>query len=264
MTTSIIVITWDPKNKKYLDLCIESIRNLDSQDFEVILVARNGYMPSYNGVMTIAPPEDQFYPARAINVGMEFANPKSKYFFVLNDDVILTHESLKHMIEMVGDQKIMANGIATCDNNWSRYSLVFGYWQDGVMIPLMKPQFEYEELAPIAKQLMNGSSLYGQGFIRQDFLCIYATLIPRSLYEAVGDWDENFKIGQDDLDYSIRAQRAGYQCVSITNALIWHFGGKTCNDSLNLKMRQDNVRYFRSKHGHLPPGLDESFLLRSE
>lgn len=265
MIVSIIVITWDPKNKKFLDLCIESIRNLDfpKDQLEVILVARNGYLPQYEGVKTHAPEEDQFYPARAINHGYFIASySKPKYYFVLNDDVILTRDSLKHLVEAVGDQKIMANAISPCDNNWSNYSLAFGYWQESKLIPMMGPSFKYEELAQISTTLMNTSSLYGQGLIKQDFLCIYATLIPRTLVEAIGDWDENFKIGQDDLDYSIRAKQAGYLTVSVLNALVWHFGGVTVEGSLNLRMRQENVRYFVEKHKFFPPGIDASFLLR--
>lgn len=267
MTVSIIIVTWDPKNKKYLDLCIESIRRLDfpKEEFEVILVARNGYLPQYEGVKTCAPEEDHFYPARAVNYGYFIAeHSKPKYYFVLNDDVILTRDSLKHLVEGVGDNNIMANAVSPCDNIWSNYFLGIKFGDRFVPSDVRSFAYEDMDLYGGVKGIMHSSSLYGPGWIKQPFLCIYATLIPRMLREAVGDWDEGFKTGQDDLDYSLRAQRAGFLTVSILNALVWHFSGVTVTGTLNLKIRQDNVRYFRDKWGFMPPGIDESFLTQSQ
>lgn len=259
---SIIITTWAPEQKRYLDLCVESVKNLNfpQDQLDITIIGRKGYMPEYEGIHTKRPDEDgHFYPARGINYGMLAANPRSKYFLILNDDVILTKNSLANLVSAVGDHKIMANGISPCDNGIA-YNLLFGFQKDNEFIGMSTKQYRYDDLKGYFKELMNAESIYPQGIVRQGFLCIYATLIPRIAYEAIGDWDENFKTGQDDLDYSMRAHQKGFDTVSVLNSLIWHFSGVTVENTLNLKIRQDNVRYFRDKWGHMPPGIRESFL----
>lgn len=257
---NIVIVTWDPKNQKFLDLCIESIQQLDypKELLQVNIIARNGYMPRYEGCKTWAPEEDQFYPARAINHGFYVGSYfKPKYHLILNDDVIVSRDFLKHLVEVVGDNPFMANGISPCDNGMA-YHLAFRLGQD--FIHPEKRSFRYDELAPRLQECIDTPSLYGPGLIKMPFLCIYATLIPERLREAVGDWDENFKVGQDDLDFSIRAHNKGFGTMAVTNALCWHFSGVTVENTLNKTLRYENVLYFHKKWGFYPPGLPQAFI----
>ncbi len=256
---SIIVITYIPKSKPYLDLCIESIRNLAFKDFEVIIVTNKNYMPEYEGCKTIAPDKEQFYPAEGINFAMRASDPQSKYFLILNDDTIVTKNSLGNLVNSVGDGAFMANAISPCDNGQA-YNLIFGFQKNGLFNQIDSPQYRLDDLKDVTHELMNAESIYPPGHVWMPFLCIFATLIPRKLYEAVGDWDENFKCGQDDLDYSWRARDKGFGTLSVLDSLIWHFSGVTAESTLNLKLRQDNIRYFKEKWGKMPPGIPESFI----
>lgn len=257
---NIVIVTWDPKNQKFLDLCIESIQQLDypKELIQVNIIARNGYLPQYEGCKTWAPEEDQFYPARAINHGFFVGSYfKPKYHLVLNDDVILTKDFLKNMVSIVGDNAFMANGLSPCDNGIA-YQLAFKLGNDFLHPDIRS--FEYEQLALRLQECIDSGSLYGPGLVKQPFLCIYATLIPQTLVEAVGDWDENFKVGQDDLDYSLRAHQKGFGTMSVLNALCWHFGGSTVKTTLNQTMRYENVLYFKAKWDFWPPGLPQEFI----
>jgi GT2 family glycosyltransferase len=257
---SIIVTTYKPSSRAYLDNCIQSIKNLDYDNYEVILVSHKDYQPQYPDVKTVAPPgKDHFYPAEGINYAMKISDPKSKHFFILNDDVICTKNSLKNIVDAVADQNLMANSISPCENG-QHYHFVFGYQKGDHFRIIDKRQYRLEEHADGVNEMMNQDSLYPLGIVWMNYLCIFATLIPRKIYDAVGDWDEKFKCGQDDLDYSWRAQKAGFQTVAVTNSLVWHFSGVTADSTLNLKIRQDNVRYFRDKWGQLPPGIPAAFL----
>jgi GT2 family glycosyltransferase len=258
---TILITTWLESSRRYLDLCVESVRrlNYDHSKLEILIVGRKSYKPYYPKVETIAPDSDSFYPAHAINFGFKKASKDSEFIFILNDDVILTKDCLSKLLAQVSNNKCLANPISPCDNGYG-YHLLFGVEKDGQFHFLSKNQYRLEELKGQVEEMMNAQSLYPPGIIMQRFLCIYATLIPRSCFEEVGEWDENFKIGQDDLDYSLRAQAKGYQTISVLDALAWHFGGVSVESSLNQEMRKDNVRYFIKKWGFAPPGLPQSFL----
>ena len=259
---SLIITTWLESSKKYLDLCIESVRNLnyDLDSLEVLIIGKKSYQPQYAGCKTIAPDSDQFYPAHGINFGMRHASPDSKYFFICNDDVILTQNCLTRLVDFTRENKILVNPTSPCDNGTACH-LIFGFYnQKKQFVQMPHTSYTYEQLAPVAIDLMNAESLYPAGLVRQYFLCIYATLIPRIAYEAIGEWDEGFKTGQDDLDYSLRAKEKGFECVTCLDALVWHFSGVTVEKTLNPQMRRDNIMYFKNKWNFWPPGINqESF-----
>jgi len=54
---------------------------------------------------------------------------------------------------------------------------------------------------------------------------LFCALIPRPVWQALGELDENFTIGMfEDDDYSLRAHRAGYRLVTAEDCFVHHFG----------------------------------------
>jgi hypothetical protein len=65
--------------------------------------------------------------------------------------------------------------------------------------------YTYEQCEPHFEDMMNADSMYPEGYVNMPYLCSYATLISRECLDRVGLYDENFKTGQDDVDYCYRA-----------------------------------------------------------
>lgn len=57
------------------------------------------------------------------------------------------------------------------------------------------------------------------------FLTGFCLMIPREVWLRVGGLDESFTQGADDLDYSLRLQRAGYRLAIARDVVIEHVGG---------------------------------------
>ena len=256
---SIIITTYLPESKRYLDLCIRSIENLDypKEDLEVIVVGKPSYLPQYKIAKTVCPPREHFHNSVGCNYGIKQASRNSDFIFLLNDDVFLTKNCLQPMISFSERMKCVLNGISPCDNN-VQYMLTFAFNKDGYQNVITQQSHTYEQLEPYFNEMLDAESLYNMGFIKQEFLCMYATLFPRKIFDEIGYFDENLKTGQDDIDFSWRAIEKGYICGASLSSLIWHFGGATAAKTLDPSIRIANLKYFKDKWKKLPPGMDEA------
>lgn len=258
---SIVITTYLEATKPYLDLCIRSIANLNypKEKLEILLVARPSYHPNYPGVVTLYPEIDDFHNAYGMKFGLRSASKDSKYIYCINDDVMLTSDSLLNAVQAVGDNKMIANSISPCDN-YVMYCLHFGFITKGSFVQVKERFYLIEHYADHLDHMMKAQSLYPSGIVFHPFLCMYATLIPRQAFEEIGDWDDGFKTGQDDIDYALRAKQKGYSLVSVLDSLVWHFGGRTADTTMNNDLRKESAQYFVNKYGFLPPGVTKEFL----
>lgn len=241
---SIVVTAYLPASKPYLDNCIASIKNLDypKEDIEVIIVCPSWYMPEFEGVSRVMPAFGAYHNPVAVNFGMNQASKDSKYLLMLNDDVILTRDSLKNMVRAAADSDVVISPISNCDN-YGHYQLTFPFG-------LNDRQYRVEQIAHIVPMIMNANSPYPPGYMFPQTLYLYANLYPRKVWEKVGGFDEEFKTGYDDTDWCMRAQKAGVKLVIALDALVWHCSGASADKTmgaLNSDIRAQNEAYFRQK-----------------
>lgn len=238
---SIIVTTYLAESKTYLDACIKSIFNLDYDNFEVILVGRPSYAPEYAKVKTVIFPKDDFGNSEGINYGVRHANPNAAAYFILNDDVILTKGSLKELVE-AGSGRVILGPISNCDQG-------IKYFLDTYYI---SNQFRIDENSDTA-QLMSVDSRYPRGVILQTHLYFYAVFIPKTVWDELGPFGEQYKTGPDDLDYSRRAANAGVSMGIVLSSLVWHASGATADKTLTQEKREANAKAWKETWGDDQP-----------
>jgi GT2 family glycosyltransferase len=77
-------------------------------------------------------------------------------------------------------------------------------------------------------------------------------LIPRTLFESLGGFDERFFMYFEDVDLAKRAADLGYQSVVVADAVVYHVG-KGSSDQIparRLAMSiESRIRYFRKHRG---------------
>ncbi len=231
---SVIITSYHAKAQAYIDLCVQSIRNLSyaKELLDVIIVAPSSYAPQYEGVRTISPPEAEYGMPRGLNFGMNASD--AEFMFVLNDDVMLTRDCLQPLVSMYrgtpGIGLLMPYGN---DSNLNSYALA---------TPINGP-YKIEQ-APV--DYMEASSPYPPGLIIKDTLCLYAFLISREVFDKVGPFDTGL-IGQDDIDYSWRSLKAGYVNAINIASLVFHAGG--ASNTLTPERRDESMRIFNKKWG---------------
>ncbi len=262
---SIIVTTYRSASFNYLSLCMESIRRLDypKDKLDVIICCHKQQFHSYakdyfKDFKVVSPILSEYGNSEGLNFGISHAAKDSEYYFILNDDVILTKDCLTNLVNKSSDQSIMMP-ISPCDN-YRQYSLCMGFEHQGGFKILEKQFYRLPELKDFTEEMMGAKSLYPAGLLVMPMLCMFATLIPKAVWQKLGPLDENFKTGPDDIDYSIRANQAGIKLLVALDSLVWHFGGVTADDSVSVKRRKENLIYFKQKWGYFPPGMPDNIL----
>ncbi len=241
---SIIVTAYFPESKPYLDLCIQSINNLSTWVWEagaeVIIVGRPDYMPQYEGVKTVSPPLEKFYPPVGLNYGISQASKDSEYFFVLNDDTILTRTSLSILAAVAEANPQIGVLMPMGNDQQSRYVADCG---------IRPGPKKLDDLSPIVEQLMDQKSVYPYLLSFHETLCIYAFLTSRKAFEHIGPFDEGLH-NNDDIDYTLRATQLGYKNAICYQSIVYHFGGVSADHTFDKKTREEGLRLFNAKwHG---------------
>lgn len=250
---TIVCATYLEENDRYLRTALKSIENQTYKNIEFILVSSGEYEPKDlpDWVRHIHHSKRHHYP-EAINSGFKYASKDSKYYFMINDDVIITKDAIENMVGVIGESEIVLNPISNCDNGF-KYHLVMGFFKNGDFIPMKQRFYRYDDLKDNHLDLMDTHSLYPWGIVAQDFVCFYATMMPKTVWDKVGGLDNEYQTGQDDVDFSLRAKKIGIPCGIALNALIWHYGGATADIALTQENRAFNIDYFKKKWGQNPP-----------
>lgn len=246
---SIIITSYLKESKPYLDLCIESVQRqtYSRADTEVIVVTPNWYRPEYPRVRVVHPSKKDYCNEHAMNFGFNCANPDADYFFYMNDDVVLTEDCLKNMVEWAEGHKEQALLMPISNDQQHRYQLSTGAFIKGSFKTLYGP-YRLDDLAPYKSELMAAKSHYVPSSLVFETLCTYCFLISKSNYQRFGPIDEKWqKCGPSDIDYCLRVSKSGYKCAVVLHALAWHFGGVSATQTLSQDDREYNKQTFDKK-----------------
>jgi GT2 family glycosyltransferase len=178
-----------------------------------------------------------------------FARAKGSAILFLSFDMAITPDYFRSILQVAGlDEKF---GIV---RGTSQY--IDGFPQYQIEPPL--PTRNMIDLANFSAYI---SRYYGLAHSQDQFLTGDAMLIKRSVFDKIGSFDTRFPFGYfSDLDFGLRAKRAGFQIVCAKGAWLHHVGGGSYKDESDSKKidfklvmaeRQKEVmacyRYFRDK-----------------
>ena len=74
----------------------------------------------------------------------------------------------------------------------------------------------------------HGASIESATESREVFgVCGAACVIPRTVFEELGGFDEDFFVSHEDVDLSYRARLLGYRCLYVADSVVRHHGSAT-------------------------------------
>ncbi|WJI40016.1 MULTISPECIES: hypothetical protein [Mesorhizobium] len=149
--------------------------------------------------------------------------------------------------QIVKDDLILMNNDIVYTNNWLDFLLAGERSRDNIVIPYCNQNVQYrsglldlkiamdldeyadreedlEEIARIHQRELVNTPDYDASIL-MSFFCVY---IPWKVSRAVGYFDEGFgRGGGEDVDYRLRALRAGVEVLHSRRSYLLHFMGKS-------------------------------------
>ena len=200
---------------------LDSIRKLDYSNKEVLVVDNGSTDASLNTISNEFPDfrllknSENLGFSAGMNIGIK--ESRGDLILLYNNDAIAHPASLSKMVETIlSKNKIgMVGGLILYnkpnDVIWScggKLDLVTGtIWSDGLGEKIFAKK-------PLQKNLVADV----------DYLSGCVLLIRKEVIQKIGLLDDAYLIGGQDLDWCLRARRAGFECVLNPSAIIWHIG----------------------------------------
>ena len=167
----------------------------------------------------------------------EALNGDAVHILILNNDTILHEDFLEHLVKAFrSDEKVGI--VAPKINYYNNRKLI---WYAGGFVNFFTGNIYHKGLR---KQDDGKYDLSNE----VDYATGCCMLIKRELFEKIGLLDEAYYIYTEDVDFSFKAQAAGYKVVFEPRSLIWHkvssaTGGAFSFFKIKNKFRS-NMRFF--------------------
>lgn len=236
MDLSIVIINY--KTPEILNLCISSLKaTIKDIKYEIIAVdVETDYKTEYAirdkfPDVIFLPIKDNVGYSKSVNPGIKKASKDSKYFLVLNADIVAKEGAVNRMFSfMEQNPKVGVSGPQLLNFNGTFQNSYFRFYTPEVI--LYRRTF-FKNLSGAKKALdnflMEGSDHNSIQYV--DWLMGSALFIRGKALEKVGLMDERFFMYFEDVDWCRRFWINGYQVAYFPQAKMMHYHGKQSNDS---------------------------------
>jgi GT2 family glycosyltransferase len=208
---SIVIVNWNGKH--HLTVCLSSVRRQTYRDFELILVDNGStdgtvewVRAEYPEVRVVALETNQGF-CGGNNAGIRVA--QGEYVVLLNNDTEVAADWLAELVHHVSQDP----GIAACDSKILYFDHRDTIWSAG------------------SNYTIAGSAEFrGQGRKDAEFVepaevfaaVACSAIYPRRVLEEIGELDQDFFAGYEDVDWSFRARLRGYRVLNVPSSRVYH------------------------------------------
>jgi GT2 family glycosyltransferase len=221
---SVIIVNYNGKN--FLSDCLNSIFRQTYFPFEVIMVDNASHDGSVEYVQQNFPDVKMLNQstnlgfAGGTNAGIRVAH--GEFIFTLNNDTIAD----SHMLEEIVRPMQLDSRVGVCG---SKILLPDGRI-NSIAICISRSGAAWDRGM--------GEPDHGQYDIPEEVFgaCAGAALYRRSMLEVIGLFDEDFFLFMEDVDLAFRAQLAGWKCMYVPTARVFHVHGGTTEPGSDISM----------------------------
>ena len=240
----IVILNWN--GLEDTSACLASLAAVDYPEVEVVVVDNGSTDGSpdhirerFPEVMVLETGRNLGY-AGGNNVGVRYALDRSAdYVLLLNNDTEVAPDSLRRLVEAVeADPRAGVAGPTIYYHDrpeliWSAGGAID--WRRGStrMVGLDEPD----------------RGQFGVTPREVDFVTGCAMLIRREVLERVGLLDERFFLYYEEVEWCVRARRAGYRILHVPAARIWHkipSDGRESSPSVHYYMARNRLLFLRT------------------
>ena len=219
----IVIPNWN--GRRMLEVCLPSIYSQNYEDFTVIVVDNGStdgsveYLRSNYPQVTVVELHDNLGFSAAVNRGIQAGS--RRWVLLLNNDIEMAPNCLSHLALQAGREpqiKMFALKMLSYHNRTVLDGAGDGVLRGGV-------GYRFGTLEPDSERYNLKREVFGA--------CGGAALYDRTLFDEVGVFDEEFFAYLEDVDFNLRAARAGHRCCYIPGAVVYHVGSATTGSKIN-------------------------------
>jgi hypothetical protein len=206
--------------------CIDSLEKIDYPNYEIVLVdnASNDNSVELFKERYSSNPKIQLV-INSANLGYaggnnlairKLINGDVNYFFLLNNDTVVKPDFLTPLINAAEAN----DGIAIVGPKIYKFGSNDTLFCAGT-----------KTIPSFGQPFLRGNGERDDGRYDKveevDYISGTALMIKKDVIERIGLLDERFFAYFEDWDWCIRARKAGYKCVYVPEAIVWHKGSAT-------------------------------------
>jgi hypothetical protein len=214
---SVVIPNWN--GARWLPLCLDSLEKQTFTDF-VVYVVDNGstdtsvalIKTTYPDVILIENDENLGF-AGGINCGFRVAT--GELIVALNNDVETDPHWLEVMVKTMDAYPLAGSGASQL-MDFKHRDIVDSLGDGFLPIGLSTKAWSATRYPPDGLKVQEIQSA-----------CAAASVYRKSMLDRIGLFDEDFFAYMEDIDLGLRAQRAGYRCIFIPGAIVYHIGSAT-------------------------------------
>ena len=232
---TVVIPNWNGRD--LLGPCLESLYRQEFQDFHTIVVDNGSsdesipFIREHYPKVTVTRFEENRGFSAAVNAGI--AASGSPYICLLNNDTEVDEVWLETLV----------NALAADPQAGSAASKVL-FFSDPSSVNSAGDEFSLFGVAYQRRLMQGDTDLFNQAQYVFS-ACGAAALYRRELFEKIGLFDESFFAYQEDVDFGFRSQLAGYRCLYVPDAVVYHKYHSTSSKVANLSMHlRERNKYF--------------------
>ncbi len=244
MKLSVVILNYNVRY--FLELCLQSVEAaLGTIPSEIIVIDNNSKDGSCEMVKAKFP--SVVLIENSSNVGFSKANnqavkvAKGEYVCILNPDTVVAEDTFDSVLNFAEKQPNL--GIIGC-------RLIDG---SGKFLPESKRNIPHVDIA--IKKVLGNSQNYYANHITEDqtakveILVGAFMILKRALYDSLGGFDEDYFMYGEDIDFSFKSLKNGYENYYFGGTTVIHYKGEsTRRNTIYLKRFYGAMQIFYKKH----------------
>lgn len=252
-----VILSWN--SEQYIQYCLESVLAINSYEVSLYLVDNGSSDATIDIIKRIDDKRIKLFP-QATNTGTTASRNLAlcnitedfQYICILDSDTIVTDFAIKTLVDTLRlEPSIGIVGPIMED-------LKGDIQQTGRNLPTvgikLRKASPFQILRQQGEAMETPCSEIKDGLQRVPYLLSACWLLRKDVLNKVGLLDEHIFYAPEDVDYCVRVQRAGYQCVLCHNARIVHAYQRLSKKKFFSKTNFEHIKglfYYFYKYGYL-------------
>lgn len=242
MKVAVVIVNWNLKEDTLE--CLSSLSRLKLADMELVtIIVDNGsndgsaaaFRAKFPKVKVIENKKNLGFTG-GNNIGIDYVlKDQVDYVWLLNNDTVVDKSALFFLLSVFKDDRV---GIAGSKIYFYRgrefHRERYQPSQQGKVIWYAGGLIDWRNMYATHR----GVDAVDQGqfdeIIETEFVTGCSMLISDKVFQTIGKLDERFFLYLEDLDFCLRAKRAGFKLVYVPQAVVWHKNAGSTGRAGNL------------------------------